>query len=668
MTPPAPGTHTLYAYAVDAAGNVSAQQQYEFTALGHAAKTYASLPAAFNNTAVTDDGNHTTGDADGYGATLSLQDLKAAGWQPGGKITVDGAPFTLPNFGSSAGDNVMAANQTIRMNGSGQALVFLGYSTWGSVWSKHHDDDSTSPVVPDGTNTSATNCSLGSGTYEDCVTPRGSITYGDGTTQGYYLTMPDWVYGSDTLAAVTLPHRNSKTTQQTRNTNIYAFAVPLKAGAALDSVTLPDLADAARAFVPGMHILGMSVRDTTTAADGATWTGTWSAPTEQRLQFTNVGAFKDQTIRIITQSSAGGDNVRLRLSNALGTDPLTLDHVTTGYYKSGAATTAAPVDVTFGGSRSVVIPEGGELYSDPIPMHVAPGISLTTSMHLVNVVNYLVMHPWAAPDTLGYVSAAGSGDHTTDTTDTAFNGTGTATGRFSDILTEVDVTSTDHRPAVSVLGDGLVNTGSGFTAGNQTLRYNNDLSYRLRTNTDNVPDYGVLASGIPNNYLADDQDTGGRAVLTRLDRDVLSIPNLKTVIVAQGLKDIVAGNDDTDVVSTLTLLRDQLRTWGVKVIFTTLTPCRGNSACTKAIDQNRAQTNSWITDQTDYTAPRVSYVDAESTVAVPDTTSTDDPTPLMLNAGAAPHDYDSGDHVNLTADGYSAITSTIDLTTLGPDN
>ncbi|MEU6216357.1 hypothetical protein ABZ845_02375 [Streptomyces sp. NPDC047022] len=521
MTPPAPGTHTLYAYAVDSAGNVSSQQQYEFTALGHTGNTDASLQAAFNNTAVTDDSNHTTGNADGSGATLSLQDLKAAGWQPGGKVTIDGATFTLPDFGAATGDNVTAANQTIQMNGSsGQALVFLGFSTYGSVSSKHHDDDSTSPVVPDGTNTAATNCSLGNGTYQDCVTPpRGSITYGDGTTQGYYLTMPDWVYGSDTLAATTLPHRNTASTQQTRNTNIYAFAVPLKAGATLDSVSLPDVADAARAFVPGLHILGMSIRDTTTAADGATWTGTWSAPTEQRIQFTNLGAFKNETIRIITQSSAGGDNVRLRLSNALGTDPLTLDHVTTGYYKSGAATTATPVDVTFGGSKSVVIPEGGELYSDPIPMNVSPGVSLTTSMHLVNQVDYLVMHPWAAPDTLGCVSAADSGDHTTDTADTAFTGTGTAVGRFSDILTEVDVTNTDHRPAVSVLGDGLVNAGSGFTAGSNTLRYNNDLSYRLRTNTDNIPDYSVLASGIPNNYLTTDQTSGGRGAAATVGFD-----------------------------------------------------------------------------------------------------------------------------------------------------
>ena len=671
LTPAAPGTHTLYVYAVDSAGNVSSQQQYEFTAIGHAPKTYTSLSAAFNNTGTTDDSNRTTADVDGAGGSLSLQTLKAAGWQPGGKITVDGATFTLPNWGASTGDNVLAANQTIQMNGvSGQALVFLGYSTYGSVGSQHQDGDTTSPVVPDNTNTSATNCSLGNGTYEDCVTPTGSITYGDGTPQPYYLTMPDWVDGPATMAAITLPYRNIPTAPITHSTNIYAFAVPLRAGATVSSVSLPDLADAARSYVPGMHIIGMSVRDITTAANGATWTGGWSAPNEGLFQYSSMGAFSNQTFREITQTSAGGNNVRLRLSDALGDTPLTLDHVTVAPYSSGATTASTPVDVTFGGSKSVVIPEGGELYSDPIPMTVAPGGVITTSIHLVNQVNYIVMHPWAGNDSLGYISAVGSGDHTTDTANTAFTGTGTIASRSTDILSEVDVTTADHQPTVSVLGDGLINTHTtGTTAGYNTPRFNQYLADRLITNTAGVPVYGVVASGIENNYLGPDQTTGGggRVALTRLDRDVLSVPGIRTVVVAEGLQDIIAGHDDVTIDNALGLLRDQLKGWGIKVIFTTLTPCDGHSACTAAADQNRIDTNTWITDQLDFTSPTVSYVDAEAAVAVTDTASTADPQALKLGNDAAPADFDSGDHVNLTADGYSTISNAFDLASLGPD-
>ncbi|MGY5044230.1 hypothetical protein ACWDE0_01025 [Streptomyces sp. 900105755] len=673
VTPTAPGTHTLYVYAVDSAGNVSTQQQYQFTALGHAGKSYASLQAAFNNTAVTDDSNKATADADGYGATMSLQDLKAAGWQPGGKITVDGAAFTLPAFGSAAGDNVLAANQTIQMNGTGgKALVFLGFSTYGLVSSERAEDDYSSPVIPDGTSVSGTECTLGNGQYEDCRAggPYGSITYTDGTTAAYHLTVPDWVYGSNALAAVTLPHRNLSTgTQETRSTNIYAFAVPLKPGAKVSSVTLPDLTASARKYTPGLHLFGMAVRDTTTAASGSTWTGAWSSPNEGAFNYESTD-YKDQTFRITAAPSLAGSNVRLRLSNALGRTPLTIDHATLATQLSGAVPTAKPTDLTFnGGSKSVTIPIGGEIYTDPAAYTATPGKRLMISLHLVSDSPYLVQHSWASAATQ-YVSAVGSGDHTADTTDTGFTGTGVFSGYFTNILTGIDVTTSDSRATVAVLGDQLVDPfADATTPGLTTPRLSDDLASALQTNEQGIPDYGVVATGIENNRLTTEQTRGGPATLTRLDRDILALPGVTTVIVDEGLEDILAGTDDTTVEEAYATLVAQLRGWGIKVVLTTLTPCQGYTPCTTAVDANRTDTNTWITDQVDFTTPKVSYADTETAVAVPvDPNSTTEPLPLKLDAGTAPENYDTGDHVNLTANGYLAATAALDLTALGPDN
>ncbi|WP_439947995.1 hypothetical protein [Streptomyces sp. BBFR109] len=674
VTPTAPGTHTLYVYAVDTAGNVSAQQQYQFTALGHAGKTYPSLQAAFNNTAVTDNADQSAADADGSGATVSLQDLKAVGWQPGGKVTVDGAAFTLPSFGSASGDNVMAANQTIQMNGvGGRALVFLGFSTYGFVDSERAGDDYSSPVVPDGTSVSGTECSLGNGQYEDCRAggPYGSVTYADGTTGAYHLTVPDWVYGSNALAAVTLPHRNHASgTQEARSTNIYAFAVPLKAGAQVSSVTLPDLSDAARQDVPGLHILGMAVRDTTTAPGGAQWTGAWGSPNEGAFNYETTD-YKDQTFRIAADPSVAGAEVRIRLSNALGRTPLTIDHTTLATQSSGAAPTAAPADLTFnGGSRTVTIPAGGEVYSDPAAYTATPGKRIMISLHLVNDVPYLVQHSWAGA-AYQYVSAVGSGDHTTDTGTTAFSGTGAFSGYFTDILTGIDVVTGDDRPAVAVLGDHLVAPfADGTKPGLATPRLSDDLATRLRGNDQGVPDYGVVATGIEDNRLATEPQTrGGPAALTRLDRDVLALPGLTTVVVDEGLTDILDGTDDTSLDDAYEQLLAQLRGWGIKVVLTTLTPCQGYAACTADADTDRVTANTWITDQVDFSTPTVGYVDAEAAVAVPvDPASTEEPQPLKLAGDPAPGDFDAGDHVNLTADGYRAVTDAFDLTALGPDS
>ncbi|ARP73820.1 hypothetical protein LK07_33235 [Streptomyces pluripotens] len=671
VTPTAPGTHTLYVYAVDSAGNVSTQQQYQFTALGHAGKTYTSLKDAFNNTAVTDDSDQAAADADGVGATMSLQDLKAAGWQPGGKITVDGATFTLPDFASASGDNVMAANQTIQTNGSGKALVFLGFSTYGFVSSQHAADDYSSPAVPDGTSVSGTECTLGNGQYEDCRAggPYGSVTYADGTASAYHLTVPDWVYGSNALAAVTLPHRNHTSgTQETRSTNIYAFAVPLKPDAQISSVTLPDLSDAARQDVPGLHLFGMAVRDTTTAPNSAKWTGAWSSPNEGAFNYEGTD-YKDQTFRITADPSVAGSRVRIRLSNALGRTPLTIDHTTIATQSSGAAPTTTPADLTFnGGSKTVTIPVGGEVYSDPTDYAATPGKRIMVSLHLDNDVPYLVQHSWTSAATQ-YVSAVGSGDHTTDTTTTAFTGTGVQWGWFTDILTGIDVTTSGNQPTITVLGDNLTDP---FAAGTKPLnvpRIADDLTAALRTNDQGLPHYGVVSSGIENNRLTNEQTSqGGPAVLTRLDRDVLALPGISTVIVDEGLKDIITGTDDTKLEQAYGNLMNQLRGWGIKVIFTTLTPCHGYAPCTTDADTNRVTTNTWITDQVDFSTPTVTYLDAEQAVATPDPTSAADPTPLILNTDTAPNDFDTGDHINLTTDAYKTITNTIDLTTLAPDN
>ncbi|WUH93303.1 hypothetical protein OG900_26440 [Streptomyces sp. NBC_00433] len=680
-TPVAPGTHTLFAYALDSAGNESPMHEYHFTSVGHAGKTYPSLAAAFNNTAVSDNATPAVANADGVGGSFSLQEMQSKGWQPGGRLTADGATFTLPNFGAGAADNVLAANQTITMNGEqGNALVFLAMSTYGGSAADHVPADHSSPYVPDGTSISATDCTYGydNERYSDCGEASGTVTYADGTApQSYYLAVPDWSVGPASLAVSAFTQINTPTGQITGNRKVYAFAVPLAPGAHVSSVTLPDLSSKAQAFVPGLHILAMAVRDTTTAPGGASWTGAWSSPNEGTYNFIGGKSYGDQTFRSVVTPSVGGNRARIKLSNTNATTPLDIDHVTFALQGSGLAAAGTPTDMAFGGSAGTEIPVGGEVFSDPLPVSVTAGQNVLLSFHLANSVAHIPEHSWAS-GVLTYISPVGSGDHTADTASSVFTGTDLPHGYFSDIVTGLDLVTTDGSPTVVTVGDGLVDASAGATtaiggSGAQPTnwRLGGALSHALRTNTQDVPQYGVVAADIRRNRLATDvvgSYVGTFSLLSRVDRDILAEPQVNTVVIAQGLQDIVSGSDDVYLTTAYQTLLDQLQAWGIRTVIMTLTPCEGYTTCTDTADAYRQTVNDWISGVSAGNPPGQTYVDADAAVAVDDPASTATPPEQQLSSQAAPLDFDSGDHVNLSVDGYGAVARTItdDLTVLVP--
>ncbi|MET7646438.1 hypothetical protein ABZS83_22980 [Streptomyces sp. NPDC005426] len=672
VTPSAPGTHILWVYALDAAGNSSEMAAYEFIAQGHAPRTYATLKDAFNNTSISADTNPGAANADGAGHSFSAQDLVAAGWKSGEKITVNGADFTLPVFGTGAADNVLAANQTIRMNAAtGDALVFLATSTGARTEADRNAADTSSPVIQDGTPVAGTNCSLANGTPTDCEAATGAVNYtGETAPEPYFLSAPDWSTGPNGLATVSLPHTNQTGAQASSPLKIYTFAIPLRHGSTVDSVTLPDISDKAVTGTPGLHILAMALRDTSAAPAGAAWKGAWSAPVEGSYNYNNGVDYRDQTIRTLILPSASGTGARFRLSNERGVSPLVIDHVTFALQTSGngAKPDGPPVDLTFeGGKRGITIPIGGTAATDMIATPIATGKSVLLSFHLADTVSYLPEHSWASNFSLIYVAPSGSGDHTADADGAAFSGDGVVTGRFTHVITGMDVFAHDGQPTVAVVGDGLVTpTGIGATAASVMSRFAEWIGDRLQRNSATAG-IGVVGTSVEDNRLTTDQRLGGVALLSRIDRDVLTVPGLKTVVIAQGIQDIVRGADDATITSAYVTVRDMLRARGIKTVFATLTPCSGFAPCTTDADANRVNVNGWISEQQDFTAPYVDTVDMEAALAVPDTTSVLDPPPLLLSNGAAPADYDAGDHVNLTRNAYVAAADAFGPSVLVPD-
>ena len=104
----------------------------------------------------------------------------------------------------------------------------------------------------------------------------------------------------------------------------------------------------------------------------------------------------DATLRQTIRVAKGGNMIRLRLSNAMGTEPLSLRNVHVARATIAGASTIDPGTdhpVTFGGLSDIVIPAGADYISDPISMTVADQSVLAISFHMTEAPKQQTGHP-----------------------------------------------------------------------------------------------------------------------------------------------------------------------------------------------------------------------------------------------------------------------------------
>ena len=623
VTVRSPGPHDLWVYAVDAAGNESgttngATSGYSWTFTGAVDPAVSftggtTLQANFND-ALADDrpfdnvmisteaGSPGNADADGSGNALDEAELKSYGWQPGGGLTVDGATFTLPAFGttSDTADNLLSAGQVISTGSTGEvgstaaqgsALVFLATSTSSSVQVPHTaagtgaDDsgafagDPTAPSTPVGYPVTGSGCAgfiSVNTTVGGCNPATGTIDYyTDGGTNGclaqapYTLAVPDWVSGPSDIAAAEFPARDHPGGQQDDGPNVYAFAVPINPSCTVTSIALPYVSEWVKATIgtgvteilPSLHILGMALRNTTTADPqvgttvggagsatspatpaGQAWTGAFESPIEDAFYPPSGDAWGNQTIRIAASpnvSAPSGAQIRIRLSNPGywsddGTGPLTIGAATIAPRVSGAVPQQNTMQtLTFNGGDSATIPVGGDIYSDPLTLNfpVTAGKDLLVSLYVENpTLPVLPLNSYPSGGMAWFASSA-TPNETGDTTGTPFTSDGGYSLYSVPILTGVDVTTPAEQidstnsaqppteypgePTVVVAGDNVIDGSTasaqqdgpdapslrlaGYLAGDLT-----QLAATEQAAGDNAPLYGVVDAGVPSNLVTAD--------------------------------------------------------------------------------------------------------------------------------------------------------------------
>lgn len=226
------------------------------------------------------------------------------------------------------------------------------------------------------------------------------------------------------------------------------------------------------------------------------------------------------TVRYKLTLWAEGERLALRLSNEAGTKPLRIGHVTAAL----DGPTRDFVEITFGGSRSLIMPPGAPAVSDPVPISVKPGSELLVSVYLPEPFTH------AQSDSLRPV------EYSQGVAETGSDSLPNARALFvRPIVSAVlALSNSPRRDAIVAFGDSITD-GTGVKS--VAFRGWPEL-LAARLHNDPTSNFVVVNAGISGNELL--ADGWGISALARFDRDVLSLPSVKHVILLEGINDIGA--------------------------------------------------------------------------------------------------------------------------------
>ncbi|MFH9429176.1 SGNH/GDSL hydrolase family protein [Streptomyces sp. NPDC017615] len=352
---------------------------------------------------------------------------------------------------------------------------------------------------------------------------------------------------------------------------------------------------------------------------------TWAASAQR------VGSGADRSYRLIVRVSAGGSDLRVRLSNAYGGRPLTVDAAHAGLQDRGAALRrGSNRPLTFGGAREVTVPAGGAVWSDPLPGRVPAGARLAVSLRTPAARGPATGHEMAL--TTSYIG------RNADTGDDGATGWTLTTGSWW-YLDAVSVRPAHPRGgAVVALGDSITD-GWGSTPG-RDRRWPDDLARRLR-----AAGVGVANAGISGNRVLTDNH-GAPSAGQRLERDVLSQPGVRVVILYEGVNDLKApdGASAADIVAGYREITERAHAAGICVVGATVAPFRGWLQWDPDAEAVRREVNHRLRTDSGFDA-----------VADVDRALRDPRDPERLRP-----DLDSGDHLHPDDAGMRAIAGAVD--------
>jgi lysophospholipase L1-like esterase len=407
-------------------------------------------------------------------------------------------------------------------------------------------------------------------------------------------------------------------------------------------------ARAAALVVASVLLLGCGSDDdepeeATGSALGAVRYASWAASPQdyaEVLPFPGVPApepqaLNDQSLRQIVRLSAGGERLRVRLSNLFGDEPIRIDAIGLARSTVGSGIDpASHVALTFDGASAVTLAAGEERWSDFVPFVVDAEASVAVTLYAAGIAPIATVH------SLGQQTAyLAAGDAVRAE---PFPALEEAAPRLSYYwLSGIDAESATARRVIVTFGDSITD-GFGSTP-DENHRYPNFLSQQLTAGDAPV---SVVNAGISGNRVL--RDLIGPAGQSRFERDALGQTAVSDVVILLGINDIGFSAFAPDQVASAEQISDGLSTLVAaanaddrRVFLGTLLPFQGTMGgyYSEEGEAKRQAVNAWIRANTDIAG----VIDFDEVMG-------DAQNPLAMTAA-----YDSGDHLHPNDQGYEVM-------------
>lgn len=381
----------------------------------------------------------------------------------------------------------------------------------------------------------------------------------------------------------------------------------------------------------------------------ASWTAAPHAPLGSEGPFA-AASYENVTLSQILRISEGGTKLRVKFSNRYGPAPLEIGAARIVQLDdAGREVPGTSRTLTFGGEAGAVIPRGAPFVSDAVDVAVPDLARMKVEIFL--------------PGATGPCTC-----HLTGTDELAVSPPGNFVGKpfepvdrkqFRAFLAGIDVDSPDALGTIVAYGDSITD-GVGSTAG-ANRRWPDVLANRLQ---DAGQEWAVANQAISGNRVL--SPGMGESALSRFDEDVLSLPDVRYIIVFEGVNDIgqrfgpqrAPGGGGP---GGLTLDQPQITVEqmiagykqlvarahekGIRVIGSPIGPYMGASYWSEEGEAARQKINDWIVNSGTFDG-----------VVRLDTAFADPADPRQMREG-----YHMGDHLHGSDAGLKAVGESIDL-------